>query len=651
MNPGNNSDYWKISPDQDAVTWNVANENRLPHSDDIEMSGEKISCIVRYEVDRNKHLSVKREIIFPQLRRFIKSSDPDWATYRAYMRENFDDQFLPTVSHKNILLNPGIDSIKINGKLNFYHAPVDGLTMKRTLFPSTTQRLMVEKWSVRNNSSESKLLNIGHKTFIHEEKGMHGLYRLRVSCDSKPEVQLKPGESYSFGVYYSATMEDEPEVFESFDEAEAKRTDFLNELYHNLKLKTPDPVLNTLFYFSKIRASESIFDSKMGLVHSPGGGNYYAGIWANDQVEYSGPFFPYLGYNKGNIAAYNAYMHFLKNIPEPGNFIKSSFEMEGDLPCCSKDRGDAAMISFGTSQFVLASGNRQIAEDLWPLIEWSIEYCNSKLNEHGVVKSDTDEMEGRIPTGDANLSTSSLYYGGLIQAARVAELLGKKNRVIKEYRKRARELETAIENHFGTTIDGIETYRYFDGHKTFRHWICLPLVMGINTRKEGTLNALFDKLWSDNGVLVEQGNEVFWDRGTLYAFRGAFKAGAHNRALNRLMPYSRTRLLGKRVPYVVEAYPEHGMRHLSAESALFCRVFTEGLLGIEPINFNQFMITPQIPSSWKELSLQSCRLYNRNLNFIISQKDGQAFLVIKDSDKLIWKGTIQNGKPVKVHLK
>ena len=48
----------------------------------------------------------------------------------------------------------------------------------------------------------------------------------------------------------------------------------------------------------------------MGLVHSPGGGNYYAGIWANDQLEYGGSFFPWLGYKNGNQATYNAYKHF-----------------------------------------------------------------------------------------------------------------------------------------------------------------------------------------------------------------------------------------------------------------------------------------------------------------------------------------------------
>ncbi len=101
--------------------------------------------------------------------------------------------------------------------------------------------------------------------------------------------------------------------------------------------------------------------------------------------------------------------------------------MEGDLPCCGWDRGDAAMIVYGASQFVLFSGDKNVAKELWPLIEWSIEYCEKMKNEHGVIKSATDEMEGRITTGDANLATSSFYYGGLRCAAFLSKEIGKMN--------------------------------------------------------------------------------------------------------------------------------------------------------------------------------------------------------------------------------
>jgi hypothetical protein len=361
-------------------------------------------------------------------------------------------------------------------------------------------------------------------------------------------------------------------------------------------------------------------------------------------VEYSGPFFPYLGYKNGNIAAYNAYVQFMNNIPPKGEFIKSSFEMEGDLPCCSKDRGDAAMISYGTSKYVLALGDKTIAQKLWTLIEWSLEYNHGKLNKDGVVMSDTDEMEGRIPTGNANLSASSLYYGGLINAARVAEMLGKSRTMIRDLNRRASNLQIAIENHFGATIERIETYRYFDGHETFRHWICLPLVMGIDTRRDATLTALFEKLWTDDGILVEPNIEIFWDRGTLYAFRGAFFAGAADKALVKLIPFSRTRLLGKRVPYVVEAYPEYGMRHLSAESALYASVFTEGMLGIEPLGPNKFQITPNIPDDWNFVELKKMHILQSDIDIQVKKGDNKLKIKVVRNGKLIHEMETANGE-------
>ena len=52
--------------------------------------------------------------------------------------------------------------------------------------------------------------------------------------------------------------------------------------------------------------------------------------------------------------------------------------------------------------------------------------------------------------------------------------------------------------------------------------------------------------------------------------------------------YSQQRLLGEHVPYPIEAWPEGNQRHLSAESALYCRIVTEGIFGIRPTGFNSF---------------------------------------------------------------
>ena len=90
--------------------------------------------------------------------------------------------------------------------------------------------------------------------------------------------------------------------------------------------------------------------------------------------------------------------------------IPSSIIAEGDdIWNGAGDRGDAAMIAYGAARYALARGERNEAEELWPLVEWCLEYCRRKLTPEGVVASDTDELEGRFPAGKANLCTSTLY--------------------------------------------------------------------------------------------------------------------------------------------------------------------------------------------------------------------------------------------------
>ncbi len=650
-----NEIFWKIKGNH-AITWNLSNEIRLPHEDNLEMSGQKVAAIISYRVDKNKILHLKRDIIFPQLRVFIKSSESSWRKYRAYLRTEYGDEILPTIVLENRTYEVGpLDSVKINGMLQFYHKAHQGIQITRILTPSMTERLFIEKLTIANVSDTVKQLCFGSTEFTQEQMGVKGLYKRTIFSNAEKTVNLKPYESYDFSIFYAAYLNQEPEISLTGEDVISERQSFMDFMQSNLILKSPSAVLNTLFYFSKIRAAESIYQTKMGLVHSPGGGRYYTGVWANDQAEYSGPFFPYLGYDTGNKAALNAYLMFKRNIPKDEGHFWSSFEMEGDLTCCGSDRGDAAMIAFGASQFALTSGNKELGEELWPLIEWSLEYCEKQKNREGVILSDTDEMEGRIPTGKANLSTSCLYYGALKQASWLAIALDQDKTQITLYKQRAEDLAEAIEDYFGAQIQGLQTYKYFKEHQFLRHWICLPLVMGINKRKEGTLNALFDKLWADNGIRVEynpdlQEPNLFWDRGTLYAFRGAFKAGAADRALEKLLSYSRTRLLGFHVPYVVEAWPEGNMAHLSAESALYCRIFTEGMLGIVPTGFHSFTMQPHLPAGWNQLTLTDIHTFNFDFDINIKRVDSKLQISILKADTLFFEKTIKEGEKVNIQF-
>lgn len=649
-------DYWHINSNQ-GVSWNLLEEDRLPHEENIEMSGKRISAIIYYNINEDKEVSISRDIIFPQLRTYNKFWEPDWKKYRAYFRRTITDSHTPSLNIENKTLKPTkVDSISIHGNIVFHHTPMNNLQVTRTLYPSMEDRFLVEEWKLTNLDNQSLDIEIANVVSSQKEKGYKGLYAVEVFSNAENKVSLAPGNSYTFPVYYGATLNDESKTAFDFEKAKQQRQAFLTTMSENLVLKTPDTVINQLFYFSKIRASESIFQSsKMGLLHSPGGGNYYLGIWANDQVEYSGPFFPYLGYSNGTEAAYNTYKWFLKNIPEDGSHIPYAFEVDGNFPMKHLDRGDAAMIAYGTSHYALSTGDKKVAQELWPLIEWSLAFCHNHRNEQGAVLSESDEMEGRIETGTANLSTSSLYYGGLKYSIQLANSLGMKDKAA-VYQKRMHAMKKVINTYFAAQIEGVDTYKYFEENKFLRHWICLPLCMDITERKEGTLDALFNKLWTENGILVElkpkEDNEVqtFWDRATLYALRGAFKVGATNRGFQKLKDFSKKRLLGDHVPYVIEAYPENNKKHLSAESALYCRIFTEGILGIEPLSFNTLKLKPSLPDHWDYLELKNAQIFGKKTDISIQRKNKKLLVEIRSDGKVSYLGKIENNESITVNL-
>lgn len=645
--------FWHTNRDK-SITWDLTKEKRLPHDDNIELSGTQVSGIIRYEVNQAKQLHVTRDIIFPQLRKYTTSAE---SPYRAYLRTAYPDDILPVLTLSDKKYEVGeLDSVRINGKISFYFKASDGLTVVRSFFPSMHDRCLVEKWTLSNTGKTLCTVGIGATELKQEEAGWKGTYHRRIFTDAQRNVTLKPKEHYDFGVYFLATLNDEVAPAVTVAAIERSRDTFLDSIATNLQLHSPDQVLNTLFYFSKIRAAESIFRSRYGLVHSPGGGNYYVGIWANDQAEYSGPFFPYLGYQTGTQAAMNAYRIFQHNLPKDGGKIWASFEMDVTFPFGERDRGDAAMIAFGVTHFLLASGDQKKSKELWPLITWCLDYCRKRTTAAGVVASESDELEGRFPAGSANLSTSCLYYGALIQAARLARAMHQPVGLSATYQQRAKLLAKAIDTYFGAEIAGLHTYKYYKENTTLRSWICLPLVVGLTQRKAGTLDALFDNLWSANGVLTELkpgtgSPQVFWDRGSLYAFRGAFKAGASDRALDRLTSYSTTRLTGFRVPYAVEAWPENGMAHLSAESALYCRIFTEGMLGLEPTGFHSFTLRPQLPTKWDYLTISNIKAFNTSFDIDLRRSNNKLELRVVQQGKVIVQRTLKSNATVEVRLK
>ena len=638
---------WNMNTDG-SITWPI-NNSKIPHSDHIEMSGKRISCVLRYGVSADGSFHATRSLVWPMLRTIPNN------THASLTRRFTQDAFDWITVNSRPLEPEKVNAITLNGTLIIKSRAGKDLELTRQYFPSTSLPGYCEIYTLKNISVKNCVVEIPTANFLYSTdpaKGTAGSYAIHIDLFNAGIFNLRANDSVHFSVLYSGSKVNEPLLPVDIENEKTSRLAFIQEVWDKLVLETPDSVLNREFAFAKIRAAESIFETKGGPMHGPGGEAYYAAIWANDQAEYIGPFFPFLGYAYGNQASLNAYRHFARFMNDRYEPIPSSIIAEGtDIWNGAGDRGDGAMIAYGAARYALASGDKKQAEELWPLVEWCLEYCRRKLNTEGVVLSNSDELEGRFPAGNANLCTSSLYYDALNSAVYLGESLGKEKSKLRIYKTQAGKLKTAIEKYFGSTVEGFETYKYYRENDTLRAWICIPLTMGIFERREGTIAALFSpRLWTADGLASLAGDKTFWDRSTLYALRGVLAAGETEKAINYLHYYSNRRLLGDHVPYPVEAYPEGSQRHLSAESGLYCRIFTEGLFGIRPTGLQSFSITPRLPVSWPEMSLRHIRVFSRDITLVVKRTGGQLNVTVTDGGKTIVSKLINDGETIGVKL-
>lgn len=640
---------WHLNQDG-GISWEVKSGDNA-HSDHIEMSGLKVSTVVRYGVDDEGNFLLNRGMVWPMLRTIPND------THASLMRK-LGWNPLENVLINNTQIKEQVHRISLDGTMEVEsdlstRQGVVGLT--RILFPSTTQPMFCEKYVLENKGNKAVTVEINQVKNVMTtaaEKGVNGSYQIIQALNGAAYTSLQPGQSVSFYAYTAGYEQGEPEVTPDIESELSKRQAFIQELWGKLVLNTPDPVINTMFAFAKIRGAESIYDTACGLLHGPGGESYYAAIWANDQAEYINPFFPFLGYDKGNQSALNAYLQFARFMNDAYKPLPSSIIAEGtDVWGGAGDRGDAAMIAYGASRYALERGSKEEAEQLWPLVEWCLEYCHRKVNADGVVASDSDELEGRFPAGDANLCTSSLYYDALNSAVYLGKELKKEGKLLKQYASQAKSLKANIEKYFGAEVEGFQTYQYYKGNDVLRSWICIPLTVNIFDRKEETVRALFSpRLWTENGLLTQAGSETFWDRSTLYALRGVYACGETEKATEYLKFYSGQRLLGEHVPYAIEAWPEGNQRHLSAESGLYCRIITEGMFGIRPTGFKSFVLTPRLPAEWNQMSLHKIQAFGSSFDVEIQRAGEKLQVTVLNQGKVCVKKTIKEGYSLMVKL-
>ncbi|GGB02180.1 solute:sodium symporter family transporter [Puia dinghuensis] len=623
---------WNLSRDK-GISWTV--QPGRAHSDHIEMAGKGIAAIVTYGVDPSGGLKLQQQLVFPGLRKIPNDTR---GSYALRLTERVADSIL--VDGQPIVERPAAFYIK--GLLRIVSRTQTPLTLQRTIFPSVDKRAYLEQYLLTNPGPSVihvHLPMVDADSVTSPATEIQGPFIVTRRTYGGGDYELKPHEQARFAYVLSVRrVAENPYAYSASYELK-RREALVNSLFGSLVLTTPNDTINRLFDFAKLRTTESIYDTKAGLMHGPGGGQYYAAIWANDQAEYASPFFPFVGNASGNEAAENTFRLFASYMNPGYRPIPSSIVAEGDsIWDGAGDRGDQAMIAYGAARFALANGDTIEARRLWPLISWCLEYLRRKRTSDGVIASDADELEGRFPAGKVNLSTNVLAYGGFLYASRLAASLGD-NATAASLQSEAGRLREDLGKYFGARVSGFNTYRYYDGNTVLRSWICLPLVMGIYDRAPQTVQALLSPyLWTKNGILTQAGDTTFWDRATLYAFRGLFCAGATDTCYRYFSCYSRTRLLGEHVPYPVEAWPEGNQRQLAAESALYCRVVTEGLFGIDPLGLGSFSIMPRMPAGWSVMSLDHMAAFGADWRIAVRGKEVTIFRNGKLVKDVRWDG-------------
>ncbi len=629
------SERWNIDTQSRSLYWDCEKIGG-DHTDFIEMSGLYVSVCITYGI-KDSLLYLNRRPVFPTHRIFPNDTHGSW-------QFDIPSDLVPQPRANGKAITEVPKAFFLDGTVRTISRDTDkGLLITRTLFPSTDSAALCERVEYKNEGLSPVTLTLSHGTPC-EVNRVRGPYGLNISeCTvTWSDVTLAHGETALLESVYTARLANEDTPSLDIGSELQKRYARRDALTAPLALSTGNDLLDTMFYFAKLRGGESIFRTKNGDVHSPGGLSYYAAVWCNDQAEYAGPWQAWTGDELQLSAAYNAYAWYYPHMDGKYEPIPSSIIAEGlDFWGGAGDRGDAAMYLFGASRYALVSGRTGQNGELWKAIKWCAEYCLRKMDNDihkGLIPSDSDELEGRLPSGRINLSTNMLALGGFRTAAALADELGEPE-LAEVYRNAARTVEAETEVYFAANIHGYDTYKYYEDNTTLRSWICLPLCMDIATRAGGTVEAITSPyLFSDAGQLSEEGTVIAWDRSTLYGLRGMYRAAAilsdkdpaegsrfRKIATDYLMGYCRQRLLGDHVPYAVEAYPEGGQRHLSAESTLFCQIITEGILAVQPLGFRSFSFNTLIPEDLPCFVLTNVHAFGEV--FDLSIRDGRWSIV------------------------
>ena len=98
----------------------------------------------------------------------------------------------------------------------------------------------------------------------------------------------------------------------------------------------------------------------------------------------------------------------------------------------------------------------------------------------------------------------------------------------------------------------------------------------------------------------------------------------------------------------MEAYPEGNAAHLSAESALYCRIFSEGLFGLRPTGLKSFELCINIPKQWDKASISNVKIAGADVDIRVLKNGDEIVLTVIANGSQAFNGTVGIGEKISI---
>ena len=216
---------------QESTRWSLGNENQISwqpektdsHQDHIEMSGKRVSVVLRYGV-QNGAFTLNKSMVWPMLRTIPNN------THASLMRRYGWNMLDMITVNGRAFTDEQVESISLKGILkvvsNYNLGRRGQWKLIREYFPSTEHPALMECYSLINTGKTSlaiELPQVDQQSFTDPQKGVTGSFRIETRTDKSGHFTLQPNDTLHFSASISAYPSDKESIQLNGSEEKQKR--------------------------------------------------------------------------------------------------------------------------------------------------------------------------------------------------------------------------------------------------------------------------------------------------------------------------------------------------------------------------------------------------------------------------------------------